>query len=149
MPRSVRSPARDIRDASVADTVEIRALMKSVEGFWDDTWRPDVLERALGSPATIALVHLGSGGIDGFACAHDVGFRGYLSELVVSRIVRGRGVGSQLLSEVERRLADRGCALIIADVWRDAENFYRGLGWIPPAAVLLRKRLSGSAGQSR
>ena len=34
-----------------------RALMNSVAGFWDSSWRPDVLECALGSPDTIALVH--------------------------------------------------------------------------------------------
>jgi ribosomal protein S18 acetylase RimI-like enzyme len=128
MPRSARFRGGEIPDADIADTAEIQAVMKSVSGFWDDTWRPDVVERALGAPETIALVHHRSQGIDGFACVHDVGFRGYLSELVVSRMARGRGVGSQLLSEVERRLAVRGCALVIADIWRDAETFYRARG---------------------
>ncbi len=41
----------------------------------------------------------------------------------------------------ERLLADRGCAVLIADVWRDAERFYRSQGWTPPDVVLLRKRL--------
>jgi GNAT superfamily N-acetyltransferase len=134
-----------IRDAGIADAVEIRALMDAVAGFWDETWRPDVLDRVLGASGTIALVHQGARAIDGFICAHDVGFRAYLSELVVSPQVQHRGIGSRLLSEVERRLVGRGCALIIADVWRDAEGFYRARGWTPPAAVLLRKRLSTSA----
>jgi GNAT superfamily N-acetyltransferase len=119
--------------------------MQSVAGFWDETWRADVLERALASPETIALVHHESRMIGGFACAHDVGFRAYLSELVVSPTSRGRGVGARLLSELERRLADRGCSVVIADVWRDAEGFYRSQGWTPPAVVLLRKRLGPSA----
>jgi hypothetical protein len=66
----------------------------------------------IGSAEAIALVHLEGETIEGFACAHDAGFRAYLSELVVSR-----------------------------DVWRDAERFYRVRGWTPPAVVLLRKRL--------
>jgi ribosomal protein S18 acetylase RimI-like enzyme len=136
-----------IRLAGPSDITSIEALMKSVAGFWDETWRPDVLERALGAPETIALVHQANDTIDGFICGHDVGFRAYLSELVVSPECQGGGVGSQLLAELERRLAERGCAVLIADVWRDAERFYRSHGWTPPAVVLLRKRLGRSPGQ--
>src|SRR5262245_18668221 len=119
--------------------------MKSVAGFWDKSWRPDVLERALGSSETIALVHHEDDTINGFVCGHDVGFRAYLSELVVSPGSQGRGVGSELVAELERRLSDRGCIVLIADVWRDAERFYRSHGWAPPDAVLLRKRLDAPA----
>jgi GNAT superfamily N-acetyltransferase len=82
--------------------------------------------------------------IDGFASAHDVGFRAYLSELVVSPTSQGRGIGGSLLSELERLLAERGCSVVIADVWQEAEGFYRSHGWMPPAVVLLRKRLEAS-----
>jgi GNAT superfamily N-acetyltransferase len=136
-----------IRLASMSDVAGIRALMKSVTGFWDETWRADVLERALASSEAIALVHHEGQMIDGFACAHDAGFRAYLSELVVSPTSQGRGVGTRLLSELERRLADRGCSVVIADVWRDAEDFYRLHGWTTPAVVLLRKRLAATNAQ--
>jgi GNAT superfamily N-acetyltransferase len=136
-----------IRLAETSDIAQIRALMESVAGFWDESWRPDVLERALGTRETIALVHETGGMIDGFACAHDVAFRGYLSEFVVSPGSQGRGVGALLLSEIERRLSDRGCCVAIADVWRDAEGFYLAKGWTPPAVVLLRKRLEGNSAQ--
>ena len=137
-----------IRVAKVADVSGIRTLMKSVPGFWDDTWRSDVLERALGSAETIALVYLDGEKIDGFICAHDVGFRAYLSELVVSPSAQDAGIGGGLLSEVERRLGQRGCLIAIADVWRDAEGFYRSHGWTPPPVVLLRKRLAGATTDS-
>lgn len=132
-----------IRPAATPDIPGILALMRSVPGFWDESWRSDVLERVLRSPDTIVLVHDDADIIDGFVCGHDVGFRAYLSELVVSPASQGRGVGSSLVSELERRLADRGCAVLIADVWRDAELFYRSRGWSPPDVVLLRKRLDG------
>jgi ribosomal protein S18 acetylase RimI-like enzyme len=134
-----------IRSADAADLPRVRELMMSVDSFWHESWRLDVLERALASAGEFALVHEESGRIDGFACAHDVGFRGYLSELVVSPQAQGRGVGSLLLAEVERRLADAGCSVLIADVWTDAEDFYRARGWTAPSVVLLRKRLGGSA----
>jgi ribosomal protein S18 acetylase RimI-like enzyme len=130
-----------IRLAGIADIARIQALMKSVAGLWDESWRADVLERVLGSSETIALVHQEDDAIDGFVCGHDLGFRAYLSELVVAPASRRRCLGSRLVSEVERRLADRGCALVIADVWREAEGFYRSRGWTPPDVVLLRKRL--------
>jgi GNAT superfamily N-acetyltransferase len=130
-----------IRPASASDIAGIRALMEAVPGFWDETWRADVLERAIASAETIALVHDEGAVLIGFACAHDVGFRAYLSAVVVSPTAQGRGVGACLLAEIERLLAARGCAVVIADVWRDAESFYRSQGWAPPAAVLLRKRL--------
>lgn len=133
-----------IRLAGTADIPRIEALMKSIAGFWDAGWRPDVLDRALGSSETIALVHHVDDTLDGFVCGHDVGFRAYLSELVVSSASQGRGVGSQLISELERHLAARGCSVLIADVWRDAEGFYRSHGWTPPSVVLLRKRLEAS-----
>jgi hypothetical protein len=47
-----------MRLAATTDVGGIRALMKSVTGFLDDTWRADVLERALASAETIAIVHL-------------------------------------------------------------------------------------------
>jgi ribosomal protein S18 acetylase RimI-like enzyme len=130
-----------IRPAVAADIEDVTTLMNSVAGFRDETWRPDVLERALGSPDTIALVHLEDEEINGFACAHGLGFRAYLSELIVSAKAQHRGIGSGLLSEIERRVVDRGCSVIVGDVWRDAEAFYHAQGWTPPSAVLLRKRL--------
>lgn len=137
-----------IRDATATDIGEIRELMHSVADFWDETWRQDVLERAIESPDAVALVHQDGKVVDGFVCAHDVSFRAYLSELVVSPAAQRRRIGSHLLTEVERRMADRGCSLIISDVWRDAESFYRTHGWTPPPVVLLRKRLADGRAQA-
>jgi len=134
-----------IREAGAGDASHIELLMRSVPGFWDATWRSDVLDRVLRSSETVALVSVEGSRIIGFVCGHDVGFRGYLSELVVSPSVQGHGIGGQLLAELERRLAERGCGVVIADVWRDAARFYESRGWAPPSVVLLRKRLSGTA----
>jgi GNAT superfamily N-acetyltransferase len=119
----------------------IRSLMRSVPGFWDKSWRPDVVERGIEAARGLAFVYEENVNVIGFVCAHDLGFRAYLSELVVAGGARSQGVGTQLVQHVEAELVVRGCAVLIADVWRDAGRFYRALGWEPPPVILLRKKL--------
>lgn len=132
-----------IRKAEQSDIARIRALMQSVPGFWSDDWRADALERALESANGMAFVWEEESEILGFVCAHDIGFRAYLSELIVAENSRGRGIGKQLIRQIEAELTSRGCEVLISDVWREAEGFYRKLEWEPPEAVLIRRKLSG------
>jgi predicted N-acetyltransferase YhbS len=133
-----------IRTATESDIPDIKSLIKSVPGLWHDDWRAEVLERGISAADGLAFVWVDGGEILGFVCAHDVGFRGYLSALVVAEEARGRGIGRQLVRQVERELAARGCAVLISDVWKGAEGFYRALGWTPPDVLLLRHRLTGA-----
>jgi len=130
-----------IRKAEQSDVPVIKALMQSVPGFWQDSWREDVVERALSTSSGLAFVWDEAGQVLGFACAHDLGFRAYLSELIVSHRARGRGLGRQLVEHIHRELTARGCSILISDVWRDAEEFYRSLGWSESDVLLMRKRL--------
>jgi GNAT superfamily N-acetyltransferase len=134
-----------IREATSGDIPRIRLLMESIPGFWRQDWREDVLERGIQAAEGLAFVYDEDEGIAGFVCAHDVGFRGYLSTLVVAEEARERGIGRQLVHRVEQELAASGCAVLISDVWREAEGFYRALGWTVPDVVLLRQRLLGKA----
>jgi ribosomal protein S18 acetylase RimI-like enzyme len=79
--------------------------------------------------------------IVGFICGHDLGFRAYLSELVVANTHRDQGIGKRLVAHLESELASRGCAVLISDVWKDARGFYESMGWSPPDVILLRKKL--------
>lgn len=130
-----------IRTATELDFESIRALIKSVPDFWHDEWRSDALERALRASDGLAFVWEEKGNILGFSCAHDIGFLGYLSLLVVAEIARGKGIGRALVQHTEQELMERGCATLISDVWLDAVGFYKVLGWSAPGAVLLRHRL--------
>jgi ribosomal-protein-alanine N-acetyltransferase len=130
-----------IRPATEGDVPQIKALIQSTAGLWNASWRQDVLERGIRSSDGLVFVCEQERQILGFVCAHDVGFRGYLSELVVAENARGRGIGRRLVRRVERELAERGCTTVIADVWKDAADFYRALGWTAPDVVLLRRRL--------
>jgi len=134
-----------IRNAEDGDARAIASLLRSVPGLWDPTWRPDVVERALAASDGVAFVAQEDSEVVGFACAHDVGFRAYLSELVVRPNAQAQGIGRALVEAVESSLAGRGCAVLISDVWHDAEGFYRVLGWSQPDVRLMRRRLEPGA----
>jgi ribosomal protein S18 acetylase RimI-like enzyme len=130
-----------IRDAIASDVSGIRALMQSVPGFWQQRWSDATIAAAIESARGLAFVCEDNLQILGFVCAHDLGFRAYLSELVVDESARRQGVATRLVRAVEEVLSRRGQQILIADVWHEAEPFYRSLGWEAPVAVLLRQRL--------
>ncbi len=136
-----------IQDAKEGDIPQIRNLMQSETGFWQDSWRTEVLDIAIRSANGLAFVWKEAGQVLGFVCAHDLGFRGYLSELIVARKARGRGLGKKLVEHVQEALKERGCSIIIADVWKDAVEFYKSLEWSEPDVVLLRKKLENETKQ--
>jgi ribosomal protein S18 acetylase RimI-like enzyme len=135
-----------IRRATREDLPAIRRLVEAEPGFWQPDWSDATLARAIESAGDLALVWEEHATLAGFACAHDLGFRGYLSELIVAAGARGQGVAKALVERIQTELGLRGRTILIADVWRDAEPFYRSLGWEPPDAVLLRRRLRRGAG---
>jgi GNAT superfamily N-acetyltransferase len=130
-----------IREADRKDVPAIRKLMESVPGFWRKDWSDETIIKAIGAAADLALIWEEDTHIKGFACAHDLGFRAYLSELVVIPSKQGRGIGKELIRRIEMHLTDRGTNILISDVWHDAVPFYLTLGWEPPDDVLLRRKL--------
>ena len=134
-----------IRHATEKDIPAIGRLMRSEPGFWKCDSRPDALRIALASAGTLAVVWDDGSEILGFACAHDCGFRAYLSELIVHKTARSCGIGKEIVRHIEGELRRRGCPVLFSDVWRTAEPFYRSLGWSEPDVTLLRKRLDAEA----
>lgn len=130
-----------LRDAIISDIPNIRALMQMMPGFWQPSWSEETLAGAIRSVNGLAFVWEDRSQILGFVCAHDLGFRGYLSELIVDVHVRRQGIGTRLVRAIEEVLRSRGRRVLVADVWQDAEPFYRSLGWLPPDAILLRQQL--------
>jgi len=131
-----------LRLATISDIPGIRALMQVVPGFWQSWWSDETIAGALQSANGLAFVWEDQPRILGFVCAHDLSFRAYLSELVVHPSVGRQGIATHLTRAVEQALVHKGQRILIADVWRDAEPFYRSLGWDAPDAVLLRQRLN-------
>ena len=129
-----------LREAITSDIPNIRALMEMAR-FWQPSWSEDTIAEAIVSANGLAFVWEHGSQILGFACAHDLGFRAYLSELLVDVRARRQGIGTRLVQAIEEVLRRRGQRVLIADVWHDSEPFYRSLGWLPPDAILLRQRL--------
>jgi GNAT superfamily N-acetyltransferase len=115
--------------------------MQSVPGFWQQWWSELTVDQAIQSARDLAFVWEQGSRILGLVCAHDFVFRAYLSEIVVDPDSLRRGIGTGLIQAVEESLRQKGQQVLIAAVWRDAELFYRSLGWEPPDVVLLRQHL--------
>ena len=130
-----------LREAMTSDVPKIRALMQMEPELWQPWWTEETIVEAIRSADGLAFVWEQEAEILGFVCAHDLGFRAYVSELVVDIRIRRRGIGTRLVQAVEEGLRSRGQQILIADVWRDSQAFYTSLGWLPPEAILLRQRL--------
>jgi ribosomal protein S18 acetylase RimI-like enzyme len=82
-----------LREATISDASAIRCLMQRVPGFWQPWWSDQTVRAALESAKGLALVWEVESQIVGFICAHDLGFRAYLSELVVDPGIQQQGIG--------------------------------------------------------
>jgi len=72
------------------------------------------------------------------------GHRGWVNYLAVHPVRRRQGLASVLMTEVERRLRELGCAKINLQIRRDnldAISFYERIGFTEDAVVSLGKRL--------
>lgn len=70
------------------------------------------------------------------------GRRGLIYHLAVARDYRGNGIGKQLMAEVEKRLAAKGCLKAYLLVTRENTrviDFYRELGWETMEITLMGK----------
>jgi len=68
--------------------------MKTIPGFCDEKWRNKVIERGIDAANGLSFVREENSKVVGFICAHDLGFRAYLSELIVSKEEQGKSIFS-------------------------------------------------------
>ncbi len=131
----------NIRTAKLSDESQIKDLMKSSSGVWQKDWRENAIEIALINAGDCALVVEENGMIIGFASFHDCGFRAYLSEMIIAESEQKKGIGMALLQEGEKILSERGCCLVVADVFPPAVGFYEKDGWGIPTSKLRSKMM--------
>lgn len=130
-----------IREMRREDLPFVKSLMQSVPCFWHDCWTDNTLEKAFNFSGNSSFVYEQENKIIGCIFAYDFGFRGYIAGLVVSEEMRNKGIGKNLVEHVKNMLEENGCELIIADVLKSSESFYKKLGWRNPKSILLCKRL--------
>lgn len=130
-----------IRMMEKEDLLSVKILMQSIPGFWHENWTEDTIEKALAVSAGLSFVYELDSQIIGAIFAFDFGFRAYIAELAVAEQSRNFGVAKKLIEHIESLLKKRKCELVIADVWKNAEPFYKKLGWENPNALLVRKKL--------
>lgn len=92
---------------------------------------PDEIRKKLSRDPDLFLVAEEGGRILGAVLGGFDGRRGMVYHLAVRRDRRGRGIGRDLMLELERRLKDRGCVkyyLLVTKDNQDAIGFYEHLG---------------------
>jgi ribosomal protein S18 acetylase RimI-like enzyme len=127
-------------------SVQIRALRfpedyKQVFELWQaiekgvHVGRSDTLaeiEKKLERDPDLFLVAESAGRIIGSVIGGFDGRRGIIYHLAVASTLRGQGVGSRLMDEVESRLRTKGCLkcyLLVTVDNLEVEDYYRQHGW--------------------
>lgn len=122
------SPVLEWLDASDPRMAEVHAVRH--EALFapfgiprDDRWDDEGASRC-------HLVALVDSRVVGYAClVLDPDGSGHVRQVSVLETVRGQGVGSELMREVEREGRRRGLTLVWLNARCTAEEFYRRLGW--------------------
>lgn len=94
--------------------------------------RREEIEKKLARDPDLFLVAEDEGEVIGTVIGGYDGRRGLIYHLAVVPEYRQQGIGKMLMTEVERRLKEKGCQrcyLLVKHDARDVIEFYRGLGW--------------------
>lgn len=109
---------------------------------WNDPHRD--IARKLSEQPELFLVGEAGGQVMATAMAGFDGHRGWIYYLAVAPAYQGNSYGRQLMQEIERILAARGCPKLNLQVRvtnQEAIEFYRKLGYVEDEVVSLGRRL--------
>lgn len=93
---------------------------------------PAEIEKKLARDPDLFLVAEADGAMIGSVIGGYDGRRGLVYHLAVASEFRGRGIGSQLMDELEARLRAKGCLkcyLLVTTDNPEAEIYYQQRGW--------------------
>ena len=121
-----------------------------VKSLWEEAFPNDAPWNAAGVSITekrrfqpdLMLVALDGERVCGSVMAGYEGHRGWISCIAVRRSHRGRGIGSDLLVEAERRLAALGCVKVnlqVVESNSDAVTFYEKSGYAIEPRISMSK----------
>jgi len=103
------------------------------------------LQRALARNPDLFLAYREKGRVIATALGAWDGLRGWVYHLAVKKEHRGRGIGTRLLAEVEKRLRAAGARqvnVMVYDQNQRAMDFYRDRGYEDSPVLVCRKRFS-------
>jgi ribosomal protein S18 acetylase RimI-like enzyme len=132
---------RSFQDSDEAEVIRLWercGLLRS----WNDPSKDIARKRRV--QKELFLVGTIDGAIVASVMAGYDGHRGWVNYLAVNPVRRRQGLASVLMTEVERRLRELGCAKINLQIRRDnldAISFYERIGFTEDAVVSLGKRL--------
>lgn len=135
-----------VRLATVADSADLVSLWQEAGLHVDAPAVPGELAAVLERDPLVLVYVTEEGTIAGAVLGAFDGRRGWVNRLAVRSDMRGRGIASSLMAELERRLAGRGCpqANLLVDLDNaDVTRFYTGLGYQAHDVIFMVKRLSG------
>lgn len=137
-----------IRSATAADTARLMDLWQAA-GL---RFHPDLAEAELASVLAqdLVLVEEEDGELTGTVLGSYDGTRGWVRRLATRPGRRGRGVGSALLAELERRLRAAGCPkvnLLIEPDNAAVSGFYARRGYRPDRLLFMEKWLVPEPGE--
>ena len=133
-----------LREYQVKDEVEVIALWATCGLVvpWNNPHRD--IERKLQVNPDMFLVVEEKGKIVASVMGGYEGHRGWINYLAVDPGYRRKGLGREIMLEVERRLREKGCPKINIQVRssnREVIAFYRAIGFTVDEVIGLGKRL--------
>lgn len=133
-----------IRSFRLTDETAVIALWQRCELTrpWNDPHK-DIQRKLKVQPELFLLGEIDDKVVASVMAGFD-GHRGWVNYLAVCPTQRRRGLGRQLMEEVERRLTALGCPKLNLQVRSDNQavlTFYRNLGYQVDEVVSLGKRL--------
>lgn len=116
------------------DYIHVLNLWKSMEKGMNvgRSDAPEEIQKKLQRDPDLFLVAENEVGIIGTVIGAFDGRRGMIYHLAIQKEYRGQGIGSMLLSEIEKRLQAKGCLKCLLHVFEDndeAIHFYKKQGW--------------------
>lgn len=134
-----------IKEFELEDYEAVFALWKNAGLHLNSSDSRQALEQALERDADLFLVAVEGDDLVGAVLGRYDGRRGWINHLVVDRRYRERGVGSQLMQEVERRLRAKRCekvSLFIEPGNTGVGAFYQQHGYTQRELLLMQKWLT-------
>jgi ribosomal protein S18 acetylase RimI-like enzyme len=104
---------------------------------------PEEIQKKLARDPDLFLVAESDAQIIGSIIGGYDGRRGLIYHLAVAEAFRGRGIGSQLMDEIDARLRAKGCLkcyLLVTTDNEEAMRYYEARGWYPMDDIRLYGR---------